>query len=356
MEIIHILLRRVEVLRSIVTAYSGVLFVYRVPRTVIFISSPTTMATANSGKIWRCEIFGCNDPFFPRGSERHATYAEKRRSHHENVHSQQTTVNWDGSKVAVRRDSHTGLFYCPCRAPKHARRNGRHLRAICRLKTHPPRGKTGGLEDTEDEDEDGDEGDMSGHNGRASGDEDTSYEPDEGDHSEEESVEYTEDVEDSSSVIEIVSRSASPAPAPFRSTARRPTSTAARRPTASTAARPPASSASVRRPTPSASTRRPASSASTQPSSGLSARASASARRLSSATALNSTPSMSRRGKRSPTPVMVPRRKRIKHDPSSDDSEMVLAAELEELEREERKEQLKRKIVQLKKKGVKGHK
>ncbi|TRM58935.1 hypothetical protein BD626DRAFT_539734 [Schizophyllum amplum] len=143
------------------------------------------MATANSGKIWRCEIFGCNDPFFPRGSERHATYAEKRRSHHENVHSQQTTVNWDGSKVAVRRDSHTGLFYCPCRAPKHARRNGRHLRAICRLKTHPPRGKTGGLEDTEDEDEDGDEGDMSGHNGRASGDEDTSYEPDEGDHSEE---------------------------------------------------------------------------------------------------------------------------------------------------------------------------
>ncbi|KAL1715598.1 hypothetical protein EV715DRAFT_275708 [Schizophyllum commune] len=86
-----------------------------------------------------CSCFrpGCPDPLYPNKKGGFTSYRAKREEHCQKHHSVHVTVDYQGDRTTVFRDLETGLFYCPCGAPKHARRHSRRLRSLCARVHHP---------------------------------------------------------------------------------------------------------------------------------------------------------------------------------------------------------------------------
>ncbi|KAL1734934.1 hypothetical protein EV714DRAFT_280594 [Schizophyllum commune] len=80
---------------------------------------------------------GCPDPLYPNKKGGFTSYRAKREEHCQKHHSVHVTVDYQGDRTTVFRDLETGLFYCPCGAPKHARRHSRRLRSLCARVHHP---------------------------------------------------------------------------------------------------------------------------------------------------------------------------------------------------------------------------
>ncbi|KAL1703627.1 hypothetical protein EV121DRAFT_207513 [Schizophyllum commune] len=99
---------------------------------------------------WRCSRPGCPDPFYPNKIAGNRTYRSKRERHCQKFHSTQVTVDYQGDRVTVFRNPETNLFPCPCGSTKHARRNSRRLKSLCRPVQHPSSDVIGTSPDSDD--------------------------------------------------------------------------------------------------------------------------------------------------------------------------------------------------------------
>ncbi|KAL1690511.1 hypothetical protein GGG16DRAFT_55466 [Schizophyllum commune] len=98
----------------------------------------------------RCSRPGCPDPFYPNKIAGNRTYRSKRERHCQKFHSTQVTVDYQGDRVTVFRNPETNLFPCPCGSTKHARRNSRRLKSLCRPVQHPSSDVIGTSPDSDD--------------------------------------------------------------------------------------------------------------------------------------------------------------------------------------------------------------
>lgn len=352
-------------------------------------------ATYDSGA-FRCRKPNCPDPAYPRDAN-HKTLQSQRNEHCGKFHSVYVTVDWEGNPIRIERDERSGKFQCPCGSAKHARRHSGRMRALFRRDRHPAATVTGGWEDTEDEndasfkdvDRDMEDDDCEFENDdRDLEDTDRDFEEDEV------PVDYDDDTADeNSSTIEIISPSPPPVLVSRRTSKKRVASSSTRVDVssgsrdASSSSRVASSSSRVApsssRVAPSSSrvassssrvllpssrvappgSRAPPSSSRIAPSSSRVANKSAgtypttpsrksrtsapSGSTLSQAHATPSTSKVRLQSRRSPSPARPQKRKRDKHDPSSDDSLMLLEAKVNQRERDARKRYLKYRIAEL---------
>ncbi|KAI5822972.1 hypothetical protein K523DRAFT_344952 [Schizophyllum commune Tattone D] len=92
---------------------------------------------SRTGMMNWCFRPGCPDPLYPNKKSSFTSYRAKREEHCQKHHSVHVTVDYQGDRTTVFRDLETGLFYCPCGAPKHARHHSRRLRSLCARVHHP---------------------------------------------------------------------------------------------------------------------------------------------------------------------------------------------------------------------------
>ncbi|KAI5886802.1 uncharacterized protein SCHCODRAFT_01105264 [Schizophyllum commune H4-8] len=96
---------------------------------------------------------GCPNPLHPDKKDGFTNYRAKREEHCQRYHSVHVTVDYQGDRITVFRDLETGFFYCPCGAPKHARRHSRRLRSLCARIHHPSPDDLGPSPDSDGEDD-----------------------------------------------------------------------------------------------------------------------------------------------------------------------------------------------------------
>ncbi|KAL1756853.1 hypothetical protein FB107DRAFT_273503 [Schizophyllum commune] len=79
---------------------------------------------------------------------------QKLRGELRDLASKLKDLEHESDRTTIFRDLETGLFHCPCGAPKHARRHSRRLRSLCARVQHPSPDDPGPSPDSDGDDDD----------------------------------------------------------------------------------------------------------------------------------------------------------------------------------------------------------